>query len=339
MVTSGRPLRCLVTGGAGFIGSHLTDALLKQGHRVRVLDDLSSGKRSNLAHLKDDVELVVGNCADADVARRATRGVEVVFHEGAVPSVARSVKDPLLSHRANATATMTMLVAARDAGVRRFLYAGSSSVYGDAKELPKREAMEPKPLSPYAVAKLAGEHSVRIFASLYGMETLTLRYFNVFGPRQDPGSPYSGVISLFATRLLTGRVPVIYGDGQQSRDFTYVDNVVHGNLLALAAKGLSGQVVNVATGTRVTLKQLLTMMARELGVPARVEHQPARPGDIRHSLADISRAKKLLGYRPTVDFATGLTRTIDWYRQETRPNTRSRTVSVPRASKKVVARG
>jgi UDP-glucose 4-epimerase len=309
-------MRILVTGGAGFIGSHLVHALVRKGHRVRVLDDLSSGKRENLAPLKGDVELLVGSCADAEVARRAARGVEVVYHEGAVPSVARSVKDPLLSHDANATATVTMLVAARDAGVRRFIYAGSSSVYGDAKELPKRETMEPRPLSPYAVGKLAGEHYLRIFASLYGLETLTLRYFNVFGPRQDPSSPYSGVISLFATSLLAGRTPVIYGNGLQSRDFTYVDNVVHGNLRALAAKDLCGQVVNVATGHRVTLKQLLAIMARELGVPARASHLPARAGDVRHSLADIGRATKLLGYRPFVDFETGLTATIDWYRQE-----------------------
>ncbi len=309
-------MKILVTGGAGFIGSHLVEALVREGHKVRVLDDLSSGRRENLAPVAGDVEVIVGDCADPDAARRASRGIEVVFHEGAVPSVARSVKEPLLSHRANATATVTMLVAARDAGVRRFIYAGSSSVYGGAKELPKRETMTPQPLSPYAVGKLAGEHSVRIFASLYGLETLTLRYFNVFGPRQDPGSPYSGVISLFATSLLTGRTPVIHGDGGQSRDFTYVDNVVHGNLRALSAKGLAGQVVNLATGSRVTLKQLLTLMARELGVPARADHQAARPGDVRHSLADISRARKLLGYRPIVDFATGLKRTLEWYRQD-----------------------
>jgi UDP-glucose 4-epimerase len=308
-------MKTLVTGGAGFIGSHLVQALLQKGHEVRVLDDLSSGKRENLNGVGDDVELIVGDCSDSEAAARAARGVEVVFHIGAVPSVARSVDDPLLSHRANATATVAMLVAARDAGVRRFIYAGSSSVYGDAKELPKKESMTPKPLSPYAVGKLAGEHSVRIFAELYGLETLTLRYFNVFGPRQDPGSPYSGVISLFASALIAGRTPVIYGDGKQSRDFTYVDNVIHGNLRALGAKGLCGQIVNVATGTRITLKQVLAIMARELGVPARADHQGARPGDIRHSLADISLARRLLGYRPVVDFETGLKRTLDWYRQ------------------------
>jgi UDP-glucose 4-epimerase len=307
-------MRILVTGGAGFIGSHLVHALLRKGHRVRVLDDLSSGKRENLAEVKNDVDLIVGSCADAEVARRAARGMEVVFHEGAVPSVARSVKDPLLSHEANATATVTMLVAARDAGVRRFIYAGSSSVYGDARHLPKREDMEPRPLSPYAVGKLMGEHYLRIFHSLYGLETLTLRYFNVYGPRQNAGSPYSGVISLFVTSLLSGTRPVIYGDGRQSRDFTYVDDVVQGNLRALKARGLEGQQVNLATGHRVTLRQLLETLAREIGVRAHAEHRPPRAGDIRHSLADISAAHKLLGYRPKADFETGLRRTLEWYR-------------------------
>jgi UDP-glucose 4-epimerase len=308
-------MRILVTGGAGFIGSHLTEALVREGHRVRVLDDLSSGKRANLTAMRKDVELQVGDCADPRAAARAVRGIEVVFHEGAMPSVARSVAHPLLSHRANATATVTMLVAARDAGVRRFLYAGSSSVYGDTKESPKHEALTPRPLSPYAVGKLAGEHSLRIFSSLYGMETLTLRYFNVFGPRQDPGSPYSGVISLFATALIEGRRPVIYGDGKQTRDFTYVENVVHGNLCALEAKGLCGQTVNLAMGRRVSLNRLLALMAREVGVVARPIYRTPRAGDIRHSLADISLARKLLGYRPVAGFETGLSRTLAWYRE------------------------
>jgi UDP-N-acetylglucosamine/UDP-N-acetyl-alpha-D-glucosaminouronate 4-epimerase len=308
-------LKILVTGGAGFIGSHLAEALAVRGHRVRVLDDLSAGRRQNLRAVRDDVEIIRGNCADLETARRATKGVEVVYHEAAVPSVARSVADPVLSHRANATATLTMLVAARDAGVRRFVYAGSSSVYGDARHLPKREDMEPRPLSPYAVGKLVGEHYLRIFHGLYGLETLTLRYFNVYGPRQNASSPYSGVISLFATSLLSGKKPVIYGDGQQSRDFTYVDDVVQGNLRALRARGLAGQHVNVATGHRVTLRELLETMAREIGVAARSERRPSRPGDIRHSLADISAAHRLLGYRPKVDFETGLRRTVAWYRE------------------------
>jgi len=281
---------------------------------VRVLDDLSGGRRQNLRGVRDDVDFMRGNCSGPDVARRATRGVDVVYHEAAVPSVARSVADPALSHRANATATLTMLVAARDSGVRRFIYAGSSSVYGDAKQLPKREDMEPRPLSPYAVGKLVGEHYLRVFHSLYGLETLTLRYFNVYGPRQNAGSPYSGVISLFVTSLLAGKKPVIYGDGLQSRDFTYVEDVVQGNLRALTARGLAGQHVNVATGHRVTLRQLLETLGREIGVPARAEMRPARAGDIRHSLADISAAHRLLGYRPKVDFETGLQRTLDWYR-------------------------
>ena len=309
-------LKILVTGGAGFIGSHLAEALVKRGHRVRVLDDFSAGRRENLRAVKDDVEVLRGNCADPASARRAARGIEVVYHEAAVPSVARSVEDPVLSHRANATATLTMLTAARDAGVRRFMYAGSSSVYGDARQLPKREDMTPSPLSPYAVGKLAGEYYVRIFHQLYGLETLTLRYFNVFGPRQNPGSPYSGVISLFTTALLSGHTPILYGDGGQSRDFTYVADVVQGNLRALRARGLEGQHVNIATGHRVTLRQLLQALAREIGVPARAERRPARRGDIRHSLADVRAAQRLLGYRPRFDFEEGLRRTIAWYRED-----------------------
>jgi len=304
----------LVTGGAGFIGSHLTQALVARGHRIRVLDDLFAGRRENLREVRKDIEFVRGDCADPRTARRAVRGIEVVYHEAAVPSVARSVADPELSHRTNATATLTMLVAARDAGVRRFIYAGSSSVYGDTRRLPKREDMEPRPLSPYAVGKLVGEHYLRVFHHLYGLETLTLRYFNVFGPRQNPWSPYSGVISRFATALLTRRVPVLYGDGGQSRDFTYVADVVQANIRALRARGLAGQQVNVARGERVTLRQLLEMLGREIGVPARAERRPARAGDIRHSLADISAAQRLLGYRPKVDVETGLRLTVEWYR-------------------------
>jgi UDP-glucose 4-epimerase len=307
-------MKILVTGGAGFIGSHIVEALVKKGHEVRVLDNFFSGKMENLRAVKGDVEVLRGDCADLKAAGRAARGVEAVFHEGAIASVARSVKDPLLSHNANATATLTMLVAARDAGARRFVYAGSSSVYGDTPTLPKHERMVPMPLSPYAGAKLAGEHYLRIFARLYGMETLTIRYFNVFGPRQDPGSPYSGVISRFTTELLAGRTPLIYGDGLQSRDFTYVANVVDANLRALKAKGLAGQSVNVATGNRITLRQLLASLAALIGRPAKATYGPARAGDVRHSLADIRAAKKLLGYRPIVDFETGLRRTVDWYR-------------------------
>jgi nucleoside-diphosphate-sugar epimerase len=311
-------VKVLVTGGAGFIGSHLAESLVAAGHRVRVLDNFFSGRRENLAAVKDDVEVLRGDCADAAAARRAVRGVEAVFHEAAVPSVARSVHDPALSHRANATATLQMLVAARDAGVRRFIYAGSSSVYGETPGLPKRETMEPRPLSPYAVGKLMGEHYLRVFASLYGMETLTLRYFNVFGPRQDPGSPYSGVISLFVTNLLARRMPVIYGDGRQSRDFTYVANVVAGNLRALAARSARGEAVNLATGRRTTLVQLLRKLARLTGGSAKARHRAPRPGDVRHSLADVRLAARLLGYRADVDLDEGLAQTVEWYRQRSR---------------------
>jgi len=308
-------MNILVTGGAGFIGSHLVEAFLKKGHRVRVLDDFSSGKMHNLKAVRKDVEILRGDCADPRTASRATRGIEVVYHEGAVPSVARSVKNPSLSHRANATATLEMLNAARESGVRRFIYAGSSSVYGDTKVLPKHEGLEPRPLSPYAAAKLAGEHYLRIFAHLYGLETLTLRYFNIFGPRQDPGSPYSGVISLFSTALLEGKTPVIYGDGRQSRDFTYVANVVEANLRALRAKGLEGQSVNIATGGRVSLLELLRALARLAGRPAKAVHKAPRTGDVKHSLASVKLARQLIGYVPKVGFEEGLERTFSWYRE------------------------
>jgi UDP-N-acetylglucosamine/UDP-N-acetyl-alpha-D-glucosaminouronate 4-epimerase len=309
-------MRILVTGGAGFIGSHIAEALVRRGHRVRVLDNFYSGHRDNLAVIKGDLEVVRGDCADLAAARRAVKGIEVVYHEAAIPSVARSVADPLGSHRANGTATLTMLVAARDAGVRRLIYASSSSVYGDTPALPKRETMEPHPLSPYASEKLFGEHSARIFHRLFGLETLSLRYFNIFGPRQDPSSPYSGVISRFATALIAGQKPVIFGDGRQSRDFTYVANVVDANLRALKARGLQGDAVNVATGRRVSLRALLAEMARALGRKATAKYEPARAGDVRHSLADIRRARKLLGYRPRWDLAAGLEKTMAWYAEQ-----------------------
>jgi UDP-glucose 4-epimerase len=308
-------MNILVTGGAGFIGSHLVEALLAKGHRVTVLDDLSTGHAANLQSFGRKVRLIRGDCADEASARKACRGVSAVFHLAAMPSVPRSVKDPLLSHRTNATATLTMLVAARDAGATRFVYAGSSSVYGDLPSLPKREEMPTRPLSPYGLGKLAGEHYVRLFATLYGMETLTLRYFNVFGPRQDPGSPYSGVISLFVTALLEGRRPVIYGDGRQTRDFTYVANVVDANLRALRAKGLRGQTVNVATGQRISLLDLHRELSRELGVRLAPERRPVRAGDIKHSQASIGAARRLLGYRVSVPFDEGIRRTVAWYRR------------------------
>jgi nucleoside-diphosphate-sugar epimerase len=312
-------MNILVTGGAGFIGSHIAEALVKRGHRVRVLDNLSTGHRRNLAALKGDVEVQRGDCADPRAARKATRGIEVVFHEGAIPSVARSVADPLLSRRANGTATLTMLLAARDSGTRRFIYASSSSVYGDTPTLPKRETMDPHPLSPYAVEKLSGEHYLRMFHQLFGLETVSLRYFNIFGPRQDPGSPYSGVISRFATALIAGETPVIFGDGLQSRDFTYVGSVVDANLRALTVRKLEGDAVNIATGRRVTLRGLLAQMARTLGGSSKARYEPARAGDVRHSLADITRARRLLGYRPRWSLDEGLQKTMAWYRESYGP--------------------
>ena len=306
-------MNILVTGGAGFIGSHLAEALVKRGHRVRVLDDFFSGHRQNLAPVNGNVEILHGDCADPADARRAAKGIEVVYHEGAIPSVARSVADPLRSRRANGTATLTMLLAARDAGVRRFIYASSSSVYGDTPTLPKRETMTPNPLSPYAAEKLSGEHYLRMFHRLFGLETLSLRYFNIFGPRQDPTSPYSGVISRFATALIAGETPVIFGDGRQSRDFTYVGNVVDANLRALTARKLEGETVNIATGRRITLRALLAQMARALGRSAKARFEPARAGDVRHSLADVSKARRLLGYRPRFGLEEGLEKTMAWY--------------------------
>ena len=313
-------MNILVTGGAGFIGSHLVEALVAKGHRVRVLDDLSTGHARNLRPFGRKVSFVRGDCADEATARKACRGIDAVFHLAAMPSVTRSVKDPLLSHRTNATATLAMLVAARDAGVQRFVYAGSSAVYGDSPTLPKREDMPTKPLSPYGLGKLTGEHYVRLFSTLYGMQTLTLRYFNVFGPRQDAGSPYSGVISLFVTALLAGRRPVIYGDGRQTRDFTYIANVVDANLRALRAKGLKGQAVNVATGKRISLLDLHHALSRELGVDLPPERRPVRAGDIKHSQAAIGAARRLLGYRPLVPFGDGIRRTVAWYRQASPPS-------------------
>lgn len=304
----------LVTGGAGFIGSHLVHALVSRGERVRVVDSLVTGKRENLAAFPD-VPLIVGDLADMAVARSAVEGVDYVLHQAAIPSVPRSVADPLTSHRANIEATLNVLVAARDAGVRRLVYAGSSSAYGDTSVLPKHEEMPPNPLSPYALQKLVGEQYAQLFTRLYDFETVTIRYFNVFGPRQDPSSPYSGVISIFATALLANRSPVIYGDGEQTRDFTYVANVVDGVLRAVDAPEASGQVLNVATGGRISLNQLFEVMKRLIGATATPAYGPPRPGDVRHSQADITRARRILGYEPSVDLEEGLRRTIEWYKE------------------------
>ncbi len=303
----------LVTGGAGFIGSHLAEALVRRGHRVRIADSLITGKRANLAHI-DAAEFVEGDLADLPVAERAVAGMDYVLHQAAIPSVPRSVKDPISSNSANVTATLNVLVAARNAGVRRLVYAGSSSAYGDTDVLPKHESMPTGPLSPYALQKLVGEQYCRMFTKLYGFETVIIRYFNVFGPRQDPGSPYSGVISLFATALLSGERPIIYGDGEQTRDFTYVSNVVDGVLRACEAPNVAGEVINVATGGRISVNELLRVMNRLTGGRVEAVYAEPRAGDVRDSQADITKARTLLGYTPTVSLEEGLRHTLDWFR-------------------------
>ena len=304
----------LVTGGAGFIGSHLCEELVRRGARVRVVDSLITGKRQNLAHLPQ-VEFLEGDLADIDVARRAVHGIEYVLHQAAIPSVPRSVEDPLTSNRANIDASVNILVAARDANVKRLVYAGSSSAYGNSEVLPKVETMPAAPLSPYALQKLVAEQYCQMFTTLYGFETVTIRYFNVFGPRQDPSSPYSGVISLFISALCAGRRPTIYGDGEQTRDFTYVTNVVDGVLRACHAPGASGEVINVATAGRISLNQLFAIVKREVGSSLEPNYSNPRAGDVRHSQADISKAQRLLGYTPIVSFEDGLGRTVTWYRE------------------------
>ena len=306
--------RWLVTGGAGFIGSHLAQALLARGETVRIADDLSTGKASNLAVLDGAAEILTGDLADIDVARAAVDGVDLVLHQAAIPSVPRSVADPLTSHRANLDATLALLVAARDAGVRRVVYAGSSSAYGDTPDLPKHEDMVPRPMSPYALQKLVGEQYLQLFTALYGLETVTIRYFNVFGPRQDPSSPYSGVIALFITRLLAGEPPIITGDGGQTRDFTYIDNIVEGVLRAAVRPQAAGQVINVATGRRISINELAQTLLRLFDSPLTPVYIESQTGVVRDSLADLGRARELLGYEPHVSFEDGLRATVDWYR-------------------------
>jgi UDP-glucose 4-epimerase len=304
----------LVTGGAGFIGSHIVTALVERGDRVRVLDNLSTGKRDNLAHLKDRVELVEGDVADPKAVARAIDGVEVVFHQAAMASVPRSVAEPLACHAACATGVVTVLDAARHAGVRRVVYAGSSSAYGNAPYVAKRETDLPAPLSPYAAAKLAGEAYCHAFAVTYGLDAVVIRYFNVFGPRQDPEGEYSAVIPKFVVRMLRGKAPIVYGDGLQSRDFTYVDNIVAGNLAAAATPAATGQTFNVACGRQFSLLDLIASINRVLGTNFEPEFQPVRAGDVRESLADITMARQVLGFEPTVDFDEGLKRSIEYYR-------------------------
>jgi nucleoside-diphosphate-sugar epimerase len=304
----------LVTGGAGFIGSHIAEELVRRGERVRVVDSLITGKRQNLAHLPE-VEFLEGDLADLGVAREAVRGADYVLHQAAIPSVPRSVEDPVTSNRANIDASLNLLVAARDAGVRRVVYAGSSSAYGNSATMPKVETMPTAPLSPYALQKLVAEQYCQMFTTLYGLETVTIRYFNVFGPRQDPSSPYSGVISLFISALCEGRRPVIYGDGEQTRDFTYVANVVDGVLRAThAPASASGEVINVATGGRISLNQLFRTIRDLVQSDLEPVYKDTRAGDVRDSQADISKARRLLSYEPIATFEDGLARTVEWYR-------------------------
>jgi nucleoside-diphosphate-sugar epimerase len=308
----------LVTGGAGFIGSHLAEELVRRGHTVRVADSLITGKRSNLDHLPA-VEFFEGDLADEGFASEVVQGCDYVLHQAAIPSVPRSVKDPITSNRANVDATLNVLVAARDAGVKRLVFAGSSSAYGNTPTLPKSEDMPSNPLSPYALQKVIGEQYLQMFTRLYGLETVSIRYFNVFGPRQDPTSPYSGVISVFATALLENRPAKIYGDGGQTRDFTYVANVVDGVLRACEAPNASGEIINVATGGRISLNELYAEMKKVVGATVDPDYLDGRQGDVRDSQAAIDKAKSLLGYTPIVSFEDGLKRTIEWYRTTVAP--------------------
>jgi nucleoside-diphosphate-sugar epimerase len=305
----------LVTGGAGFIGSHIVEALVKRGERVRVLDNLTTGKRGNLEHLASRIEFIEGDIRDLETTRRAVEGVKIIFHEAAIPSVPRSVEDPLLNHESNINGTFNVLLAARDAGVRRLVYAASSSAYGERGTGAKVEDQLPNPLSPYAAAKLVGEYYCQVFTHVYGLEPVALRYFNVFGPRQDPSSPYSGVISKFITSLLGGEPPVIFGDGEQSRDFTYVANVVDANLRAAEAPDASGRVINLGLNQRITLNQLLAELQKIIGSNLTPRYESPRTADVRHSLADITRADQLLGFKPIVGLTEGLRYTVDWYRE------------------------
>jgi len=303
----------LVTGGAGFIGSNICIRLIREGFFVRVVDNLLTGKKRNLAPVMDKIEFIEADMGRQDVARAAMKDIDVVLHQGALPSVPKSVQDPAATHKHCVDATFTVLLAARDAKVKRFIYAGSSSAYGDSPTLPKVETMPSRPLSPYAAAKLAGEHYCSVFYTVFGLETITLRYFNVFGPNQDPTSQYAAAIPAFVTSILKNKPPTIYGDGQQSRDFTYIDNVVDANLLAAAVKKTNGEVVNIACGKSVTVNEIIDMINKITGKKVKPIYTDPRPGDVKHSLADISVAKKLLGYKPKIDFEHGLELAIDWY--------------------------
>jgi UDP-glucose 4-epimerase len=306
-------VKVLVTGGGGFIGSHIVDRLLAEGHGVRVLDNFATGRRENLLGVLSDIELVEGDIQSYERVHNAVSGCDVVLHQGALPSVPRSVQDPLTSNATNVTGTLNVLLAARDSGVRRVVYASSSSIYGANPELPKHEGLLPQPISPYAVAKLAGEGFCRSFHEVFGLETVALRYFNVFGPRQDPMSQYAAVIPNFITALKDGGQPVVYGDGEQSRDFTYVGNVVDGNLLAMSADGVAGKAYNLAAGQRTTLNELLSQIGSLVGSEPNARYEAARLGDVKHSQADVSAAGRDLGYSPGVSLQEGLRLTLEWF--------------------------
>ena len=305
--------RYLITGGAGFIGSNIARRLVKEGGEVVILDDFSTGYESNLDDIMDEVNVISGDICDMDRVREATEGADYVLHHAAVVSVVRSVEDPRRTSEVNIGGTLNCLVAAREAGVKRFVFAGSSSAYGDNPDLPKLEDMKAEPLSPYAVSKLAGEMYVNVFNDVYGLPGLTLRYFNIFGPYQDPTSQYAAVIPIFITHLARGEAPTIYGDGEQSRDFTYIDNAVEANLLALRAEGAPGKVFNVACGSRFTLNHLFKRLQQLIKNTVEAEYAEPRPGDVRHSLGDISRAREILRYEPLVSFDEGLKKTVDWF--------------------------
>ena len=311
----------LVTGIAGFIGSAIARALLDRGETVRGIDNFSTGRRENLDEIRDRIDLREADLLDSAATSSACAGIDFVFHEAAIPSVPKSIVDPITSNRANVDATVNLLVAAKDAKVKRVVYAASSSAYGDTPTLPKHEEMPPNPISPYAVAKLAGEHYMRSFYRCYGLETVSLRYFNVFGPRQDPSSQYSGVLAKFITMMLRDEVPTVYGDGKQSRDFTYIDNAVAANLLACRAPAaaVAGQTFNIATGRRIDLNEVVAALQKLTGYSGKVNYGPERSGDIKHSLADLTRAQEAFGYQPKVDFETGLAQTIAWYRTQVEP--------------------
>ena len=304
----------LVTGGAGFIGSNLVHRLVHMGRTVRVLDNFSTGRQENLASVLSGIELIEGDIRDLSALHGCMRGVDCVFHQAAIPSVPRSIEDPVQSNESNISGTLNVLIAARDSRVRRLVFASSSAVYGDTPVLPKKEDMPPSVLSPYALNKLTGENYCRLFFSLYGLETVSLRYFNVFGPRQNPGSEYAAVIPKFITAFLEGKPPVVYGDGEQTRDFTFIENVVNANLLAAQASRCAGEIVNIATGERISLNQLVTHLENMTGNQVTPEYTEARAGDVLHSLADIALSRTLLGYDPIVDFESGLQKTLEWFR-------------------------